>query len=220
VTGATVGTKTAPGRTTLRERVDDLDLTDRLDDVRHHAEDVRDDVLDRAGHVRGDVLDRVEHVRDDVVDRAEKVRDEVKDRVPELLEDLEPAGRKARIAGWEVLRRSIGVLLLLPRLLVRLLGSLPPLVEGAAQQGSELADRSREVASSVPAVKRRRDRRRTRLALWTAGGFALGVLVGWLLGRRRPTEVGYEATRGDTEEQPVPSVNGTSPVAPITPVRE
>jgi hypothetical protein len=204
-----VDTKTAEGRTTLRERVQDLELTDRLDEVR-----------DRAEHVRDEVVDRAEHVRADVVDRAGQVRDDVTDRVPAALEDLEPATRRARMAGWEVLRRSIGVLLILPRLLVRLLGALPPLVERAADQGADLADRSREAAAAVPAVRRRRERRRTQLALWTAGGFALGVLVGWLLGRRRREEVTYEATQGDVDEQRVPSVNGISPVAPVAPVRE
>jgi hypothetical protein len=182
-------TQTAEDRLRLvREQLQELDLRDRLDDARGRAEHLRDDALDRAGDVR---------------DRAEDLRDEVRDRVPELLEDLEPAARKAQVTMWVALRHLIAALLVLPRVLVRVLGALPRLVEGAEKlfrdaekQGGELAERARDAAGSVPTVKRLRRRRRTQLAAWTAGGFALGAVTGWLLARRRSTTVAYEATRG------------------------
>jgi hypothetical protein len=159
-----------------------------------------------------DARDRAEHLRDDVREQAEHVR--------ELVEELEPATRQARIKGWELVRQVIGALLVLPRLAVRLLGALPPVVEGAAEQGGELADRARHVAGTVPQVRRHRQRRRLQLAAWTAGGFAAGVVTGWLLARRQPTEMIYESTQGDTDELPIPDVDATSPFAPDVAVRE
>jgi hypothetical protein len=52
------------------------------------------------------------------------------------------------------------------------------------------------------------------------GGFAAGLLTGWLLARRRPTEVTFEATAGDADEPAVPRVNGAAPLAADAPVRE
>jgi hypothetical protein len=182
----------------LRDRFEDLDLRDRLEGAREHAEEVRDEVLARAGHLGEDV----------------------RERVPALLEDLEPASRQARIKGWELLRSLVGILFVLPRLLVRLLGVLPGLVDRATEQGGEVADRARHAAASVPAVRHARRRRRTQLVAWTAGGFAVGVLTGWLLGRRARPEVSYEATSGDVTDLTVPMVDGAAPVAPDAAVRE
>jgi hypothetical protein len=182
----------------LRDRFEDLDLRDRLEGAREHAEEVRDEVLARAGHLGEDV----------------------RERVPALLEDLEPASRQARIKGWELLRSLVGVLFVLPRLLVRVLGALPGLVDRATEQGGEVADRARHAASSVPAVRHARRRRRTQLVAWTAGGFVAGVLTGWLLGRRARPEIAYEATRGDVGDTAVPPVDGAAPVAPDAAVRE
>jgi hypothetical protein len=184
--------------TALRDQLEELDLRARFDDARARAE----------------------HARADVVDRTGAVRDEVRDRVPELVDDLEPAVREARIKGWELLRAVIGALLVLPRLLVRLLGVLPGVVETAAEQGGELAGRARKAASSVPPVQRSRRRRRNQLVACTAGGFVAGAVTGWLLARRRPAEVRYEATGGSSDEVAVPSVNGAAPVAPDAAVRE
>jgi hypothetical protein len=203
-------TKTAEERlATVRAHLHELDVRDHLDAAR-----------DRAEHLRDDVRDRAEHLRDDVRDRASGLKDDVQQRVPELIEDLEPASRQARIQAWEVFRRVVGALLVLPRLLVRLVQALPPVVEGAAEQGGELAARASHAAAAVPAVKQRRRRRRTQLAAWTVGGFAAGLLTGWLLARRRPTEVTFEATAGDADELSVPSVNGAAPLAADAPVRE
>lgn len=215
-------TKTAEDRLArLREQLRELDLRD----VRDRAAEVRDLAAD---------------VRDDVRELAVDVSDDVRDRVPELLEDLQPVARQAQVRWWELFRRIVGALLVLPRSLVRGLGALPGVVEGvadlfggAAQQGGELADRAREAASSVPTVRRLRRRRRTQLAAWTAGGFALGATVGWLLGRRQRVEVVFdpfqdvdegamqgEATEGADDDLVVPSVNGAAAVAPDVPVRE
>jgi hypothetical protein len=150
---------------------------------------------------------------DDARSLAEHARADVAD-------DLEPAVREARIKGWELLRAVIGALLVLPRLLVRLLGSLPGVVETAAEQGGELAGRARKAASSVPAVQRSRRRRRNLLVACTAGGFVAGAVTGWQLARRRPAAVSYEATSGSSDEVAVPSVNGAAPVAPDAAVRE
>jgi hypothetical protein len=194
-----VATKTADDRlATLREQLHDLELRDRLDEVRERAEHAREDVRERAEHVRDDVLERV----------------------PELLDDLEPAKRKAQLTGWSLFRRVVGILLVLPRVLVRVLGALPGVVEAAAGRGQDLAERTREAAGAVPSVKRLRRRRRTQLAAWTAGGFALGVLTGWLLGRRTSPAPVYEATQGDTAEWSVPPVDGATPTAPDAAVRE
>jgi hypothetical protein len=182
----------------LRERLDELDLRDRLEEAREQAEEVRDDVLARAVHVR----------------------DDVRERVPAVLEDLEPTTRQARIKGWELVRWLIGAVLVVPRMVVRLLGALPDTVERTAEQSSELADRARHAAASVPAVRRLRRRRRAQLAAWTAGGFVVGAAVGWLLGRRSQPEVSYEATQGDTLSEPIPTVNGTAPVSSDPAVRE
>jgi hypothetical protein len=182
----------------LRERLEDLDLRDRFEDAREHAEEVRDEVVARAVHAR----------------------DDARERVPVLLEDLEPTSRQARIKGWELVRWLVGVVLVVPRLLVRLLGSLPDTVERTAEHGTELADRARHAASSVPPVRRARRRRRVQLAAWTAGGFVAGALVGWLLGRRTTPEVSYEATQGDTLAPPSPTVNGAAPVTADPAVRE
>jgi hypothetical protein len=184
--------------TALRDLVEDLDLRARLDEVRSRAEDVRDDVVDRSG----------------------AVRDEVRDRVPELVDDLEPAVREARIKGWELLRAVIGALLVLPRVLVRVLGALPGVVETAAAQGGELAGRARKAASAVPPVQRSRRRRRNQLLACTAGGFVVGAVTGWLVARRQPAEDRSEATGGSSDEVGVPSVNGATPVTPDLAVRE
>jgi hypothetical protein len=204
----------------LRERLDDPELQERLDDVLDRAEHVRDDVIERAEHLRDDVLERAEHLRDDVLERAEHLREDVQGRMPELLEELEPAKRKAQIKGWELVRQLAGLLLIVPRLVVRMLGALPQVVEDAAEHGGDLAERAREAAGSVPAVQRSRRRRRMQLFAGIAAGFAAGTLFGWLLARRRPAEVPYEATQGDIAEVPVPSIDGTSPVAPDAIVRE
>jgi hypothetical protein len=215
-------TKTAEDRlTSLREQLRELDLRD---------------VRDRAGDVR----DLAADIRDDVRDLAVDVRSDVRDRVPGLLEDLEPVARQAQIRWWELVRQVVSALLVLPRLLVRGLGALPGVVGsltdlfgGAAQQGGELAERARDAASSVPTLRRMRRRRRTQLAAWTAGGFALGALTGWLLGRRQRAEMVFdpvaavderaplgEATEGTEDELVIPSVNGAAAVAPDVPVRE
>jgi hypothetical protein len=212
-------TRTAEERVaTLREQLREFDLRD----VRDRAAEVRDLAAD---------------VRDDVWDLALDVGEDVRDRVPE---DLEPVARQARIRWWELVRQVVGALLVLPRLLVRGIGALPSLVDGAAdllggaaEQGGELADRAREAASSVPTVRRMRRRRRTQLAAWTAGGFALGALTGWLLGRRQRAAMLYEpvsvddhlstlgeATEGAEDELMIPSVDGAAAAAPDVPVRE
>jgi F0F1-type ATP synthase assembly protein I len=182
----------------LRERLEELDLRERFEDVREHAEEVREEVAARAANAR----------------------DDARERVPALLEDLEPASRQARIRGWELVRWVVGVVLIVPRLLVRLLGNLPDTVERTAEHGTDLADRARHAAASVPTVRRARRRRRTQLAAWTAGGFVAGALVGWLLGRRTTPEVSYEATQGDTLAPPAPAVNGAAPVTADPAVRE
>jgi hypothetical protein len=146
--------------------------------------------------------------------------DEVRDRVPELVDELEPRVRQARIRGWELVRALIGALLVLPRVLVRVLRVLPGAVETAADRSGELADRARHAAARTAPVQRARRRRRKQLALWTAGGFLAGAATGWLLARRRAPEVRYEATQGSVEDVGVPSVNGATPVATDAVVRE
>jgi hypothetical protein len=183
---------------TLRDRLQELDVRDRLELARDQVEEVRDEMLARAAHAR----------------------DDVRDGVPALLDDLEPTTRQARIRAWELVRWAVGVLLVVPRLLVRLLGALPDTVERTAEHGTDLADRARHAAASVPAVRRTRRRRRTQLAAWTAGGFVAGAAVGWFLGRRTTPEVSYEATQGDTLAPPLPTVDGEAPLTADPAVRE
>jgi hypothetical protein len=177
-----------------RERLPDLHLRDRLEGAREHAGELGHEVLERAADVR--------------------------ERVPDLLEDLEPASRRARIKGWELVRTLVGVLLVLPRLVVRLLGALPNVVERAADQGGEVADRARHVASSVPSVRHARRRRQKQLIAWTAGGFVAGAVTGWFLGRRTRPEPIYEATVGDAGGATVPTVDLTAPAPTDPTVRE
>jgi hypothetical protein len=187
----------------LRARLDELDPRERLADL--HLRGRLEGAREQAGELGHEVLERASEVRE---------------RVPELLEDLEPASRRARIKGWELVRTLIGVLLILPRLLVRLVGVLPNVVERAAEQGGEVADRARHVAGSVPSVRHARRRRQRQLAAWTAGGFVAGAVTGWLLGRRTRPELTYEATVGDAGGAPVPTVDLTAPAPTDPTVRE
>jgi hypothetical protein len=182
------------GLAAVRDKLEDLELRDRLSDAQG-----------RAGELVVDVRDRAEDLRD---------------RVPELLEELEPASRRARMKGWETLRAAIGVLLVLPRLLVRLLEALQPVAEQTAERGEHLAERARAAAADLPPVRRQRRRRRGQLALVWLGGVAVGTVIGWYLGQRRSPQVTYEATHGEIGVDGVPPLDATTPVAPAATERE
>ncbi len=151
---------------------------------------------------RSDLTTGLRDRADQVLERA----DDVRERAPEMIEDLRPVVRRTEIRAWSLLRAATDVLLLVPRIVVRVLGVLADTIDELADRGEHLAERGREVADSLPAARSTRRRRRVRGALWVTGGFAAGFVTGWLVAQRQAEELVYEAT--DAEESPLEGASG------------
>lgn len=160
------------------------------------ARETGTDLADRAGPV--------------LAERTEQAKGELQRRWQELEEDvpvdLETVVPQLERGVWQVIRAVLGVLLLVPRLLVRALGGLGTLAEDVSERGLVVGERAREVAAAVPPSKRERRRHCWRTAAWTGAGFGVGLGVGWLLGRRDQAMVTYEPAElgAHLEAAPVP----------------
>ena len=91
----------------------------------------------------------------------------------------------------------------LPRLVFRLLQVLGNATETLYEQAEEMSERGQKLAKRLPepAVIRRRHRR--QLVLWTAGGFAIGAGVGYVLARRQQAiQEQLDSWDGQAEEAP------------------
>lgn len=158
-----------------RELFDDLDLRDR-------ATDLAQDVQKRSKDLRKRSQKAAKQTRSftaDAMDRAEDLRDRA--------EDLEPLMRKLAIDLLTGFRAFIGVLMVIPRLIVRGLGIFQDLLdrgEVAREKAHELSERARDVAHTVPMSRGMRRRRRVWTALLVTGGFAIGFATGWILANR------------------------------------
>ena len=160
------------------------------------AKDTGADLAERAGPV---IAERSEQARDDLARRWHELEEEL----PVEMETVVPQLERGL---WQVVRAALGVLLLLPKLLVRGLGSLGSLADDVSERGLVAGERAREVAAAVPPSKRERRRRCLRTAAWTGAGFGVGLCVGWLVGRRQEEMVTYEPAElgSHLETAPVP----------------
>lgn len=134
-----------------------------------------------------------------IAERADEAREVVKTRLEED-PDVQRAVRKAKITGWSAFRCGISALLLLPRQVVRLIGSLSKMADRAADMGEDVAERSaemrgrgRDFIEHLPTARQRR-KDRIRLAAFTSLGVVVGVAVGWVIGRRADSVATYEDT--------------------------
>ena len=173
-------------------------LLDRLEDAREVlAARARTDGTRVASWARtqgGELADRAVPV---LTDRAERAREDLTRRWQELEQDLpvdaETVTPYLERGAWQLFRAVLGVLLVLPRLIVRGLGQLSVAADDVSDRGLIASERVREAAGSVPASTRDRRRRRMRTAAWTGAGFGLGLGLGWLLGRQeREPAITYE----------------------------
>lgn len=146
------------------------------------AKDTGADLAERAGPV---IAERTGQAREDLTRRWHELEEE-------LPVDIETVAPQLERGLWQVVRAALGVLLLLPKLLVRGLGSIGSLADDVSERGLVAGERVREVAAAVPPSKRERRRRCLRTAAWTGAGFGVGLFVGWLLGRRQEEMVTYE----------------------------
>jgi len=146
------------------------------------AKDTGADLSERAGPV---IAERSEQAKEDLTRRWHELEEE-------LPMDMETVVPQLERGLWQVVRAALGVLLLLPKLLVRALGSFGSLADDVSERGLVAGERVREVAAAVPPSKRERRRRCLRTAAWTGAGFGVGLFVGWLLGRRQEEMVTYE----------------------------
>ncbi|TVP69039.1 MAG: hypothetical protein EA340_07770 [Nitriliruptor sp.] len=160
------------------------------------AKDTGSDLAERAGPV---IAERSEQARDDLARRWHDLEED-------LPVDVETVVPQVQRGLWQVVRAALGVLLLLPKLLVRGLGGLGSLAEDVSERGLVAGERAREVAAAVPPSKRERRRRCLRTAAWTGAGFGVGLCVGWLVGRRQEEMVTYEPAElgAHLETAPVP----------------
>lgn len=140
---------------------------------------------DLTSELTSELRERAEHVRD----RAEEMRGRA--------EDLRPAVRRTEIGALSIIRDLLGVLLVVPRLVVRLLGSVADAVDSAAERGGVLAERGREAIDALPEARSTRRRRRLKGVLWVAGGFAAGFVAGWLVAQRQTEELMAEVRAVD-----------------------
>ena len=107
-------------------------------------------------------------------------------------EDLRPAVRRTEIGALSILRDVLGVLLIVPRLVVRLLGTVADAVDTTAARGEDLAERGRQAIDALPEARSTRRQRRMRGAAWVVGGFAAGFVTGWLVAQRQAEELVYD----------------------------
>ena len=174
-----------------RELIDDLDLRKRSKQAAKHTRRLTAEAMDLAEDVRervGDPRERVVEVRDAATEASEAVRDRA--------EDLEPVLRKLVIDLLTAFRGLIGVLMAVPRLIVRGLGMAGDLLdrtEVAREKGHEYSERALDVAHNLPLSRRMRWRRRVGTTLLLGVAFAIGFAVGWVLAQRAMEEVIDEA---------------------------
>jgi len=170
-------------------------------------EEARAVLADRAEEARQGLTERAGPV---LAERAEQARGGLQRRWHELEQevpvDLDTVVPQLERGLWQVIRAVLGVLLLVPRLLVRALGGLGTLADDVSERGLVVGERAREIAASVPPSRRERRRRRWRTAAWTGAGFGVGLFVGWLVGRRDQAMVTYEPAElgAHLETAPVP----------------
>jgi hypothetical protein len=158
---------------------------------------------------------RVERVRsqlaeEDLGARAQQATELATERAQELeetvrarLEDLEPAARTAELGLWRALRALFGGLAALPALIFTALRAVAGTLDDVADR-TDLEERARRAGRLLPDRRPPRVRRRTAL-LWTAGGVGVGFVGGWLLARRRASEVVFEDPQPEVLET---SANG------------
>ncbi len=142
------------------------------------------ELVDRAGPV---LAERAEQARSEVARRWHDLEEELPVEV-----DVEKVGLQVERGVWQAASALLSILLLLPKLLVRALGSLGTLADDVADRGVIAGERAREVAGTVPPSRRDRRRSAVRTAAWTGAGFGFGLVVGWVLGKRETTTVTYE----------------------------
>lgn len=188
-----------------RELLDDLDLRDRAADLSRDVQKRRKDLrkrskkaVKRTRKLTAEALDRAEDLRERVGDpreRAAELREaagEASEVVRDRAEDLEPVLRKLAIDLLTAIRGLIGVLMAVPRLIVRGLGFAGDLIdraEVAREKGHEYSERALDVAHNLPLSRRMRWRRRVSTTLLVAIAFAIGFAVGWVLAQRAMDEV-------------------------------
>lgn len=150
----------------------------------------RSTLLDRTGDLRDRTADLVE-AAGDARGRAEELyerRDEVVDAAAE-------ASRRGRIQLWRALRALFGLLLVLPRLLLRAFSAGAEGLVAAVDRGERarevgaataerVVERARLAADHVPPARATRWRARRRAALFGVAAFGAGAGVGYLLATR------------------------------------
>ncbi|MFO7961149.1 MAG: hypothetical protein R6U94_09405 [Nitriliruptoraceae bacterium] len=195
---------------------------ERLDEARallaERAQEAREVLAERArtggtevaSWARETGTDLAERAGPVLAERTEQAKGELQRRLQELEENL-PVDRETAVPQlerglWQGIHAALGVLLLLPKLLVRAVGGLGTVAEDVSERGLIVGERAREVAAGIPPSKRDRRRRRWRTAAWTGTGFGVGLFVGWLIGRREHDMVTYEPTElgAHLEAAPVP----------------
>jgi hypothetical protein len=198
-----------------------------LEDVKKRAEATRDDVRKRTEATRDDVVKRTEATREqladlagelgeDLSDRAVAAREALIERYHELEEELptEEIATKAQLTAWKALQNGLSGLLVLPGLAVRGLGGLSRLADDLSERGAEVSERGRELVAAVPPSKAERRRAQRRTAGVAAGGFLVGVVVGWLLAGRNQTVVTYEPTMPQQFDQVADPAHPEEPGSP------
>jgi hypothetical protein len=193
------------------ERLDEARalLAERVEEARQVlAERARTSGTELAGWARGTagpvLAERTEQAKGDLQRRWHELEEE-------LPVDLETVVPQLERSFWQAARAVIGVLLLVPRLLLRALRGVGTLADDVSARGLVVGERAREVAAAVPPSKRVRRQRRWRTAAFTGAGFGVGLFVGWLLGRREHDMVTYEPAELGSHLDAVPVPPG--PVA-------
>jgi hypothetical protein len=188
------------------ERLDEARalLTERVEEARQVLADrARTSGTELASWARGTagpvLAERTEQAKGDLQRRWHELEEE-------LPVDLETVVPQLERSFWQAARAVLGVLLLVPKLLLRALRGVGTLADDVSTRGLVVGERAREVAAAVPPSKRVRRQRRLRTAAWTGAGFGVGLFVGWLLGRREHDMVTYEPAElgSHLEAAPVP----------------
>ncbi len=154
------------------------------------------ELADRARRGGAELAERAGPAAAELRERAGQARGELTERWHELEEDLPvdtaTVGLQLQRGVWQGAQVALAGLLVLPKLLVRLLGSLGDLSDDVAKRGVDVGERAREAAAVIPPSRRERRRRAVRTAAWGGAGFGIGLGVGWFLGRRERPIVAYE----------------------------
>lgn len=154
----------------------------------------RSTLLDRTSDLTSDV----KGLTSDLKGRAEDARDlaaDLYDRRDEAAELAQEASRRGQIQLWRALRALFGLLLVVPKLLLRAFSTgaegLVAAVDGGerarkvvAPRAEQLAEQARAAADRVPSARSTRWRTRRRAVLLTVVAFAAGAGVGYTLARR------------------------------------